>query len=144
MEYFAFIIWGIVFSLLFLYSVFSLYQSLQASFWPHAEGEIINAGISEDRDSEGDLFFSTHIRYRYTVDNVTYQSTRVAYGLDSWALYWLVSGAFKEAVKHYPDAAVKYNPQFPNESTLVAGIKRFHIASLFLYGCFGLMPVYVL
>ena len=140
----ALIVWVGAFSILFLYALFNLYQSVQATFWPNTEGEIINVGISEERDSDGDLFFSTQVRYRYTVENITYQSTRVAYGLDSWAFYWLVSGAFKEAVKLYPNAVVKYDPQSPNESTLVTGVKRFHIASLLLYGCFGLMPVYVL
>jgi len=143
-EYLPLVLWITIFTILFLYALFSLFKSLKASFWPEAQGEIINVGINEERDSEGDLFFSTQIKYRYTVDNITYQSTRVAYGLNSWAFYWLVSGAFMEATKHYPNATVKYNPKWPNEATLVTGIKRFHIASLLLYCCFGLMPLYSL
>ena len=143
-EYLPLILWVSIFSILFLNSLYCLYKSIKASFWPKAQGEILNLQIDEERDSEGDLFYLTNTRYRYTVDNITYQSSRLAYGLDSWAFFWLTSGAFKEAAKNYPSVIVKYNPQWPNESALVTGIKRFHIASLLLFATFGLMPLYSL
>ncbi|VAW71643.1 hypothetical protein MNBD_GAMMA10-541 [hydrothermal vent metagenome] len=143
-EYIPLVLWSTVFLILFLNALFSLYKSLKASFWPEAQGEIINLQINEEKDSEGDSFYTTNTRYRYTVDNITYQSSRLAYGLDSWAFLWLTSGAFKEAAKYYPNVIVKYNPKWPNEATLVTGIKRFHIASLLLFSGFGLMPLYSL
>ncbi len=137
-----FIIWEAIFLILFTWSIFCLYKSIRAYFWPAVCGEVIDATIGEEEDSDGDTFYLPKIHYRYAIGNLTYQSTQLGYGIDPWAYFWVVSGAYKEAMKDYPKVIVKYNPASHCESAVLVGIKRFHIASSTLYALFGLLPIY--
>ena len=114
-------------------SIVTLFKSVYVVSWPSTIGEIVNGGVEEEFDSDGDVLYQTKIEYRYSINGLTYKSSRVAYGLMAWNVFWLVSGVFSEATKNYPSTRVKYNPKNPGESTLISGVRRFHIANLIFF-----------
>lgn len=122
---------------LLYYSTYTTVQTLSASKWPVANGEIKGVKIDDSADEDG-YYYETTINYTYTVNGLTYHSNRTAYGLISWSVFWLSSRVFMESTKNYPLVSVRYNPENPGESTLAVGVHRFHIAN-FIFSSFWLV-----
>lgn len=102
------------------------WQVKQASpAWPHVEGEMLESRArahNETGDQHGTLArqWSTEVRYRYTVNGVSYTGNRLrAFGLnhsdEQQALHELAPFPLGQKVKVY------YDPAKPSSSVLIPG-----------------------
>lgn len=85
--------------------------------WLETTGEIIDSGINEVKREEETMYFPA-IRYRYKVNLVEYESTRIQIGDPPYAGSLLHT---KSIIKKYPlheRVTVYYNPEDHQESVL--------------------------
>lgn len=91
------------------------------SFWRKTDAEIIDVGVKQQRDHDGDPVYAPMVHYRYKVDNVDYENAGGQFrvvetrGSKTWA---------EAATKPYADRArvpVYYNPLCHSQSVLEQG-----------------------
>jgi hypothetical protein len=92
-----------------------------SSCWRKTDAEIIDVGVKEERDHDGDLVYAPVVHYRYIVDNVNYENVGGQFrivetrGSKAWA---------EAATKPYSGRAyvpVYYNPLYHSQSVLEQG-----------------------
>lgn len=96
--------------------------SVRAASWPKAEGVVKHIALHEDKDSEGTTYH-VNVQYSYTVDGVSYDGDRVAFG------YAATSGRkmheqLHERLAGAKTVQVRYDPANPAESCLSFGLHR--------------------
>jgi len=85
--------------------------------WLDTKGEIIVSGINEVKREEEIMHFPA-IRYRYRVNLVTYESTRIQIGDPPYAGSLQHTKSIIEKYPLHKQVTVYYNPEDPQESVL--------------------------
>lgn len=113
-------------------------QSLAARHWPTTTGTITHCSMTEETGSDKGNIKKLHVRYNYKVDDVAYDSDRVAFGFRNDTDVDLLYDALKDA----KTATVRYNPKEHATATLTYGLLRSNLmfiisAGLWFWGILG-------
>lgn len=105
-------------------------QELSVAYWRTTEGVVLESEVEwiEDPPSETSPPIAARVRYRYRVDGIDYQSSRITLG-EPKTFYFLEEA--KKFAKRFPVGAqipVLYAPYNPSEATLFA--KRTYSAAI--------------
>jgi hypothetical protein len=66
------------------YGLLSARRSMLASTWPTARGVIAKVNLEQSSGGgDGSTVYGVRMRYRYTVDGVAYEGSRIAFGYGS-------------------------------------------------------------
>jgi len=116
--------------------LFNMFRNIRTYFWPVTKGIIIRSEIDISEDSEGGEFYGVLIEYKYSVNNVKYQSDHVTFALND-------SGNRKHSEKFvtkFPEnkiVNVSYNPKDHKSAILQPGFRAHQFYLLFfLLFCF--------
>ncbi len=123
-----------IFLYLLLSEVFNLYKSLIAKSWKSATGKIQNWDRPYSDAGDSNNFQINRLRYTYSVSENEYISKRVGFGFPGGINAVYVGGLIKSVLQSAPELKVYYDPSSPDQSTLVVGLRFFHLFKLFLYG----------
>jgi len=116
-----------------LYSIYSIAMTKIACKWVSVEGEITHHEIDESRDSDGDYMYKAKVEYVYEYHRRKYTGKRIAFGFGSWNIRSLVDRAYGEAISNYPKVRVFVNQNSPSTSSILVGIRSFHIANILFF-----------
>jgi len=117
-----------------LYETFNLISSIIAMSWKKVSGKIENWDMYFNTHSEGTDLIVNRLEYSYLVSGKRYDSTRVGFGFPWITPSMFVSGTIEKVLERAPELTVYYSPKLPRNSTLVVGIKSFHVIKIFIYG----------
>jgi len=97
-------------------------RSARAASWPAASGTIKSIEVREDRNNEG-ATYSVHVQYAYTVEGVSYEGSRLAFGYGG-SNNRRVHEEIGDKLRDAKSVAVHYDPSKPSESCLSFGVHR--------------------
>ncbi len=126
-----FAVLAIVLVLLGIVTIFFTYdgiaKDIQSSNWPTTEGEILSSTITEERthgrDTMNKYTYGVDITYKYTVDNQSYTSDKISFGMDGVSTS--DQNYAQDLVDKYTEGkkvTVYYNPDKPSEALLEPGL----------------------
>lgn len=116
-----------------LFYIFLLARSMTALRWQKTDGEILNLEIQEsDGDINSGPTYTPFIKYKYTVDNMTYISKTLGYGLWGTTFLSLTERTLNNVCTH--PLSVYYNPENHGTALLVRGLTLHHTVCLALIG----------
>ena len=95
------------------------YRSHLAAHWPIAQGSIRHL-LLHQHAGPGQAF-TLDIEYSYTVDGVSYTSTRITFGRDGSQLGNRLTVQLHHRLKRASSVGVRYNPADPSECCLTFG-----------------------
>ena len=116
----GFLIFTVLLSAWFLYSLFSAVKAFQTNSWPQTQGTVLSSGIEKQSSSKGPTKYFPLIQYSYTVGSSNYISNRYSPSKFTGTAQWA-----KQIVGSYPEKStvtVYYQPGKPQNSTLVTGL----------------------
>lgn len=117
-------------------ALYSVYTSIMAKIscnWVPVEGQIIHHEMDESRDNDGDYMYKAKVEYVYEYKHRTYKGKRIAYGFGSWNIRSLVYKAYGDAISSYPKVRVYVNKNSPKVSSILVGIRSFHVANILFF-----------
>jgi len=123
----------------------SMQKAKAAKAWPTVEGRITSSEVDSywkrDRDSGSTRMHEAKIAYEYTVDGVSYESTKISFMSSSSSL----RGQAQAMVRKYPaggTATVYYNPSNPQEAVLEPGAAGGAMIFMAAGGIFALIGIF--
>ncbi|MDP7329061.1 MAG: DUF3592 domain-containing protein [Candidatus Thalassarchaeaceae archaeon] len=114
---------------------------IDAESWPTVEGYIIDSGVYEEYDDEGDSTYCPWIEYGYTIENVTYTNNRISHAADSGSC----NSWYNDWADDYPpgeNITVYVNPEEPQDSQIETGMMTDPF--LLCFACFPLVGLVLL
>ena len=84
--------------------------------------------------SEGTDLVVNKLEYSYLVSGNRYHSKRVGFGFPWLMPSMFVSRTIEKVLERAPESTIYYGPKSPGHSTLVVGIKSFHVIKISIYG----------
>jgi hypothetical protein len=128
----AFVAGGIA---MVVHALWNARQSLAAAGWPTAPGRLLACSLEEHPDSEGQTTYAVTVAYTYTVNDVRYSGSRLAFGYTGTSNRAAQQQIF-DRLQSARSIEVRYDPANPARSTLSHGLHRslrYHLlAALFL------------
>jgi hypothetical protein len=104
------------------YGLLSARRSMLASTWPTARGVIAKVNLEQSSGGgDGSTVYGVRMRYRYTVDGVAYEGSRIAFGYGS-SSGWQSHNDIYEKLENAKSVSVRYDPAKPSVSCLSVGI----------------------
>ncbi len=116
--------------------ILDIYKSLMSTLWPHTTGGLMNWEMYNDPD--GDLSIEKFV-YSYKVNDTEYKSTNIGFGVPRKSGY--SEAALNQVLINAPEVVVYFNPRNPQVSTLIVGLKQYHLVNLFLF-FLGIVCIY--
>jgi hypothetical protein len=103
------------------------YNSARSSDdWPTVTGTIIYSDVYEEYNTDDGSSYYPDIEYRYVVNGITYENDDVYVGgINEGGSY----SRAEEVVVRFPlgkEVPVYYNPEIPQESALIPGVRTSH------------------
>jgi hypothetical protein len=112
---------GAVLSACILLEIVLMFMNMRASSWTHVRGELINSDVSFTNSTR----MEEQIEYTYKVGAEEYKSHKIAYG--SLGKIFILLKKFYIDEKNL---TVYYNPNKPEKSVLIPGIRLFHFIEI--------------
>lgn len=113
--------------------IVSLLKSLKAKKWKTVTGKLVDWDMHFCNGGESSNLIINKLKYSYSVSGNDHLSNRVAFGFPSIMNADSVGRQVEKVLKDAPEVKVYYNPNKPEQSTLMVGIKQFHIYKLFAF-----------
>ncbi|WP_448250574.1 DUF3592 domain-containing protein [Thalassotalea agariperforans] len=101
--------------------------------WPIVKGKIITSESDYYVNPSSRNGYIPTVRYKYTVDQMDYESERIDFSLNQSAGNKEYSKSFTKKYRVGSSVEVRYNPNSPGLSTLETGIDLYHF-----YGVMGM------
>ena len=98
-------------------SLINAYSSLR---WQSTTGKVLEAFVDQSNDGEGGVSFSPKVRYTYTVDTRSFESSRFSYQAISLNRLGEVSNLLRGIAKGR-EVIVFYDRRSPTKSVLLQG-----------------------
>ena len=117
------------------------WRSTKASNWPTTPASITLLEVGENSDGEGGTTYELKVQYRYTVDGVVYESSRLAFGYRG-SSDRDVPQKLLQKLKSARSVSARYSSDNPATSCLSYGLHqsiqfRFAFAITWLLFCVG-------
>lgn len=112
------------------YSLYAVLLTQAAKSWLPVSGTITSHSIDVERDSDGDYMYEAKVCYTYEYRGRSHKGKRIAFGFGSWNIKSFVQNAYIDSVARAPSVTVHVNPKNPKMSTILCGIRLFHIANV--------------
>jgi len=109
-------------------------KSLKAASWETVKGKIENWDMHYSADGEGTNLVINKLQYSYSVSENEYLSDRVGFGFPWFMDSFFVGSTIEKALESAPKLKVYYNPKSHRESTIIVGLRAFHIFKIFSLG----------
>ncbi|WP_045856721.1 DUF3592 domain-containing protein [Teredinibacter purpureus] len=122
-----------------LYSAYATIMAKISCGWVPVTGKITSHEMDESRDSDGDSMYKAKVEYAYEYRGRRYNGKRIAFGFSSWNIRSLVSKAYSEAISEYPAVKVYVNGNSPKISSILVGIRSFHIANILFFNFWNII-----
>jgi len=108
-----------------LYSAWEAWHAVRSRHWPAVVGRIVLAGVEGvDAPPTG---FRPRVRYQYTVNGTTYESTRLRFGgVNPWSVEAVRAEMRGEILAG--TAPIYYDPRDPKRSCLTPGCNEWTLA----------------
>ena len=124
------LIFGVV-GILFLLELTNLIKSLVAINWKITPGKIQNWDMHYSNDGESTNLVVNNLEYSYSVSGVDYISKRIAFGFPAIMEALYVGKGMERMLSDAPNLSVYYDVKKPKESSLMVGLKLFHLIKIF-------------
>lgn len=102
--------------------IFNYVRGRESVNWPTIQGIITHASVERHRDSEGHSSYSANIKYRFQIEETTFQGDRISFGDYGSS----DSSHADNIVAKYPrgkKATISYMPSDPEVCVLELGLK---------------------
>lgn len=116
----GFLIFTVLLSGWFVFSMANAVKAFQTNNWPQTQGIVLSSGIEKQSSSKGPGKYIPVIRYSYAVGLNNYISKRYSPSILTGTALWA-----KQIADSYPEkttVTVYYQPAKPENSTLVTGL----------------------
>lgn len=129
------------------YGVLFVVEAQGSVQWPTVQGEIVRSEVARIRYSDG-LRYEPDVHYRYEVDGVSHEGTRISFNERSRAVRENNEYDVKRLVNMYPlgeICEVHYDPSDAANATLEAGVGKYTfvwLAAGFAFATFGVSIVF--
>ena len=116
------------------YGLWSARRSTLAATWPTTPATITHLELHHDErprmaDSSDGSSYRVNVRYTYTVDDVTYEGDRLAFGYAGCSRRDVHDG-IHQRLKGAKEIAVRYDPEDPSVSCLSFGLHQSIVVAL--------------
>ena len=123
---------GVV-GILFLLELINLSKSVLAMNWKVTQGKIENWDMHYSNDGESTNLIVNNLEYSYSVSGTDYLSKRIAFGFPVIMDALYIGNDIEKVLSKAPHLSVYYDIKKPKVSTLVVGLKTFHLFKLFAF-----------
>jgi len=136
----AFVGFGVI---VFAWGLFVLKMAVESRHWATTEGEVVLSKVyvrsTGHTPGHYDRRISPRVKYRYTVDEVQYESEGIAvggsqtWGIDPLDQVLYTVGYYDKMVGRYPEGrkvTVYYDPRRPQRAALEAGLTAWSFATV--------------
>jgi len=116
----GFLIFTVLLSAWFIFSLVSAVKAFQTNSWPQTQGTVLSSGVEKQSSSKGPSKYIPVIQYSYNVGSNNYISKRYSPSIITGTALWA-----KQIADSYPEKSivtVYYQPGKPEKSTLVTGL----------------------
>ena len=100
----------------------SWHMSKQAATWPAAEGQVLSRDFDINTDEDGSTY-QAEIRYAYSVNGVSYEGKKIAFGYVASSNRSLHQRLY-DALTPETRLAVRYDPSRPSRAVLSHGANQ--------------------
>lgn len=122
-----------------VYSLYAILLTQAAKSWLPVPGTITSHSIDVERDSDGDYMYEAKVCYTYEYRGRSYKGKRIAFGFSSWNVKSFVQNAYIDSVARVPSVTIHVNPKNPKISTILCGIRSFHIANAVFFSVWNII-----
>ncbi|MDE1462499.1 DUF3592 domain-containing protein [Spartinivicinus poritis] len=114
--------------------IHDFYMGQQALNWKETPGLIVKCTLTEikHKDDEGEkLTWKVELQYKYVVDGFTYKRERLAFGYSDTSFYDVHKQIYKK-LQTSDKILVKYDPNYPENSVVVAGFNMSQLEGILI------------
>ena len=126
------LIFGVV-GILFLLELVNLIKSVLAINWKATVGKIQNWDMHYSDNGDSTNLVVNNLEYSYSVSGIDYISKRIAFGFPMIMEALYVGKDMERILSDAPNLNVYYDAKKPKESSLMVGLKLFHLFKIFAF-----------
>ncbi len=126
------LLFGVV-GIVFLIELTSLIKSVLATKWKVIPGKIQNWDVHYSNSGDSTNLIANNLEYSYSVAGIDYLSKRIAFGFPTVMDAMYIGKEIEGVLSDAPNLNVYYDAKNPKKSSLMVGVKLFHLFKIFVF-----------